>query len=85
MLRLAGVIFSMEELHRNFSGVVLLPAMTAALTATFISRIFFGSETIFTFFGLPPMPLDHIGFAIIAAIVAGFGGVIFNWGSAEYS
>jgi H+/Cl- antiporter ClcA len=77
---LAGVIFSMEELHRNFSGVVLLPAMTAALTATFISRIFFGSETIFTFFGLPPMPLDHIGFAIIAAIVAGFGGVIFNWG-----
>ena len=36
---LAGVIFSLEELHRNFSAVVLLPAMTAALTATFVSRL----------------------------------------------
>lgn len=77
---LAGVIFSMEELHRNFSGVVLLPAMTAALTATFISRIFFGPDTIFTFYGLPIMPLQHIPFALLTAIVAGLGGVIFNWG-----
>jgi len=29
---LAGVMFSLEELHRNFSAVVLLPAMTAAMT-----------------------------------------------------
>ena len=77
---LAGVIFSMEELHRNFSGVVLLPAMTAALTATFISRIFFGPDTIFTFYGLPRMPLEHVPYALLAAIVAGFAGVIFNYG-----
>ena len=36
---LAGVIFALEELHRNFSVVVLLPAMAAAMTATVISRI----------------------------------------------
>ena len=77
---LAGVIFSMEELHRNFSGVVLLPAMSAALTATFISRIFFGPDTIFTFYGLPRMPLEHVPYALLAAIVAGFAGVIFNYG-----
>ena len=77
---LAGVIFSMEELHRNFSGVVLLPAMTAALTATFISRIFFGPDTIFTFYGLPRMQLEHVPYALLAAIVAGFAGVIFNYG-----
>ncbi len=77
---LAGVIFSMEELHRNFSGVVLLPAMTAALTATFISRIFFGPDTIFTFYGLPRMPLEHVPYALLAAIMAGFAGVIFNYG-----
>ena len=35
---LAGVIFALEELHRNFSVVVLLPAMAAAMTATVISR-----------------------------------------------
>ena len=47
---LAGVIFALEELHRNFSVVVLLPAMAAAMTATVISRFFFGNDTIFDFF-----------------------------------
>ena len=28
---LAGVMFALEELHRNFSGVVLAPSMAAAL------------------------------------------------------
>ena len=69
---LAGVIFSLEEIHRNFSAVVLLPAMTAALTATFISRLFFGRDTIFNFYGLPPMPLDHhMVFALLTAVLAG--------------
>lgn len=78
---LAGVIFSLEEIHRNFSAVVLLPAMTAALTATFISRLFFGRDTIFNFYGLPPMPLDHhMVFALLTAVLAGVAGVLFNKG-----
>lgn len=51
---LAGVIFSLEEIHRNFSAVVLLPAMTAALTATFISRLIFGRAPIFSFTACRP-------------------------------
>mgnify|MGYP001943363341 CR=1 FL=1 len=78
---LAGVIFALEELHRNFSAVVLLPAMAAALTATFISRILFGRATIFSFYGLQPLALDyHILFPILTAIIAGVAGVIFNKG-----
>lgn len=38
---LAGVIFALEELHRNFSIMVLLPSMAAAFTATIISRAIF--------------------------------------------
>jgi H+/Cl- antiporter ClcA len=78
---LAGVIFSLEEIHRNFSAVVLLPAMTAALTATFISRLIFGRSYIFSFYGLPPMPLDHrMAYALLTAVLAGLAGVCFNKG-----
>lgn len=38
---LAGAIFALEELHRNFSSVVLAPAMAAALDSTMVSRVVF--------------------------------------------
>ncbi|MBQ9635364.1 MAG: chloride channel protein, partial [Acidaminococcaceae bacterium] len=53
---LAGVMFSLEELHRNFSAVVLLPAMTAAMTATFVSRLLLGRSLVFTFYTVPYFP-----------------------------
>ncbi len=39
---LAGVLFSLEELHKNFSVDVLLSAMSASITADCISRYVFG-------------------------------------------
>ena len=78
---LAGVIFSLEELHRNFSAVVLLPAMTAAMTSTFVSRLVFGRALTFNFQSIPRVPLDiHILYAILVAVIAGLCGVIFNFG-----
>ena len=78
---LAGVMFSLEELHRNFSAVVLLPAMTAAMTSTFVSQLIFGRDLIFNFRSIPRIPLDmHIVYAILVAVIAGLCGVIFNAG-----
>jgi len=77
---LAGVIFALEELHRNFSIMVLLPSMAAAMTATVISRALFGRETVFVFKDLQLFPLQHYGIIIIVALVAGLAGVVFNKG-----
>ncbi|MBR4908064.1 MAG: ClC family H(+)/Cl(-) exchange transporter [Acidaminococcaceae bacterium] len=78
---LAGVMFSLEELHRNFSAVVLLPAMTAAMTSTFVSQLLFGRALTFNFRSIPRIPLDvHILYAILIAVIAGLCGVIFNYG-----
>lgn len=77
---LAGVIFALEELHRNFSVAVMLPAMAAAMTATIVSRALFGSEAVFIFPQLPMLPLDYYGYVIIVAVVTGFCGVLFNKG-----
>jgi len=77
---LSGVIFALEELHRNFSATVLLPAMASALTATFVSRLIFGRDTAFSFYGLRPLPQEYILCAIATAIAAGAAGVLFNKG-----
>ncbi len=39
---LAGVMFALEEVHKHFSPLVLVGAMSAALTADFVSKNFFG-------------------------------------------
>lgn len=77
---LAGVIFALEELHRNFSIMVLLPSMAAAFTATIISRAIFGRDTIFDIPDLQLLPISYYGIVIIVALVAGAFGVIFNLG-----
>lgn len=75
---LAGVIFSLEEMHKNFSPTVLLSAMAASLTADFISLNVFGQKPIFNFQSLPILPLDHYFYLILLGIVIGLFGVFFN-------
>lgn len=77
---LAGMMFALEELHRNFSGAVLLPTMTSAITATIVTRFFFGNSTSFHFINLVPMPTEHLGLVVLIAISAGIAGIIFNYG-----
>lgn len=77
---LAGILFSLEELHRNFSILVLLPSMAAAITATIISHILFGSNSIFNIPDLQPIPINHYGIVIVISLISGFIGVVFNKG-----
>lgn len=77
---LAGVIFSLEELHKNFSSAVLLPAIAAALTADVISQYFFGPSPVFQFAGLPILPARYYLVVILLGLIAGVVAVPFNRG-----
>ena len=46
---LAGVLFSLEEIHKNFSVSVLVSVMTASITADYISGEFLGFTSVFQF------------------------------------
>ena len=46
---LAGVMFALEEVHKNFSSMVLLSCMAASLVADYISNGIFGMEPVFSF------------------------------------
>lgn len=75
---LAGVIFSLEELHKNFSPAVLISSVAAALTADVMTQYFFGPNPIFNFVGLPVLPIRYYGFLVILGIVTGILGIVFN-------
>ena len=75
---LAGVIFALEELHRNFSPFVLACVMSASLAADFVSKQVFGLGPAFVFQEVTPLPLKHYPYLIGLGIVAGLLGMLFN-------
>ena len=75
---LAGVIFCLEELQKNFSPMVLIPAIAAALAATLVGQEFFGNGPVFHITELAMIPLGNYGILICLSIFIGFLGRLFN-------
>lgn len=75
---LAGVLFSLEELHKNFSLDVLLPAMASSITADVISRYIFGLKPVFDFSGIAMMPLKNYWLVPVLGLILGLFGVLYN-------
>lgn len=75
---LAGVLFSLEELHKNFSLEVLLPAMASSVTADFLSRQIFGLKPVFDLSGIALMPLGQYWLVLLLGVLLGAFGVVYN-------
>ncbi|MBP3931517.1 MAG: chloride channel protein, partial [Peptostreptococcaceae bacterium] len=65
---LSGVMFALEEAHKNFSPLVLLSAMIASLTADFVSKQFFGIIPSLRFEGMISLPLKYYWTLIILGV-----------------
>lgn len=77
---ISGVMFSLEETHKNFSSLVLFSAMISSLMADFVSKNFFGMTPSLHFSQLNSLPLKYYWGLIILGIVIGISGVIFSNG-----
>ncbi|MDK2805637.1 MAG: hypothetical protein PWQ94_801 [Thermoanaerobacterium sp.] len=75
---LAGVIFSLEELHKNFSPIVLVSSMVSSLTATYITDTFLGLKTVFDITNMPIVPFSQYIYLLVLGVIIGFGGILFN-------
>ncbi|MCC0634907.1 MULTISPECIES: ClC family H(+)/Cl(-) exchange transporter [unclassified Clostridioides] len=76
---LAGVMFSLEEIHKNFSVSVLISVMTASLTADYISANFLGMESVFQFDIGNVLPQSYYWLILILGVVLGVMGAFYNW------
>jgi H+/Cl- antiporter ClcA len=75
---LAGVVFALEELHKNFSPVVLATAVAASVTADVVTRYAFGQSPVFSFHNIPLMPFHYYLYVVILGLLVGAFGVLFN-------
>lgn len=77
---LSGVIFALEEVHKNFSPLVLLSAMAASLMSDFVSKNFLGLGPSLKFTTISQVPLKYYWMLVILGIIVGVSGVIFSKG-----
>lgn len=76
---LAGVMFSLEEIHKNFSVSVLISVMSASLTADYLCSAVLGTESVFQFEIAQALPTEYYWMIIILGVILGVLGVFYNW------
>ena len=77
---LAGMMFAVEEIHKTFSIPILLPVMTASVTADYIASHILGLDPVFRFQFTKYLPQNYYWLLILLGILVGVSGVFYNWG-----
>lgn len=75
---LAGVMFALEEVHKSYSVIILFSAMTAAVVADFVSKLFFGMSPVFHIPVTQALPLKDYWILLLFGIIIGLAGAFFN-------
>ena len=76
---LAGVMFSLEEIHKNFSVSVLVSVMTSSITADYISAQVFGLNPVFQFDIGHVLPQSYYWMILLLGVILGVMGAFYNW------
>lgn len=75
---LAGAMFALEEVHKNFSPLVMLSALSAAISADIVTSEFFGLKPVFDVGKLTIIPIKFYLYIILLGVLVGVLGVAFN-------
>lgn len=75
---LAGVIFVLEELRRDFAPGALTGAFVASVTADVVERLLMGQSPVFHVASPPVPPLSSLPLFLALGLFAGLLGVVFN-------
>lgn len=75
---LAGLVFVVEELHRELSSRTAAGALIAAVCATVVTQWLAGDTPAFEARNLMMLPLTALPLTIIVGVLGGIGGVLFN-------
>ncbi len=75
---LAGVVFALEEVHKNFSPFIVITVLATAVSAEFVSESFFGSNPVLNFDIVDKFPLKFYNSIILLGIILGICGILYN-------
>ncbi len=74
---IAGTMFIFEEIHHGLDRAIMCMGIVAAIVADFISKIFFGQNTIFHY-EPERLPLRYYWILLIMGVVFGVAGTCYN-------
>ncbi|MCC6145293.1 MAG: H(+)/Cl(-) exchange transporter ClcA [Candidatus Hydrogenedentes bacterium] len=77
---LAGFIFTVEELQREFSSLTYAMALIAAVVADIVTTSFWGTANAFHATGFDHLPMSALPLCVVVGLVAGLTGTAFNKG-----
>lgn len=75
---LAGIMFALEEVHKNFSTSALVSVMCASITGDFLSRNVFGLAPSLHFTLEATLPLNQYAWLLVLGVVTGVLGAFYN-------
>ena len=75
---LAGAIFGLEELHKNFSADVLITTLSASVAADFVTANILGVVPVFNFSIEHRLPLKLYWTVLILGVILGLLGALYN-------
>lgn len=75
---LAGVLFSIEEIHKNVSKKLIVSCFSAAVVADVLSQYVFGVGATFEFPNLEYIKLSNYFYFILLGIFLGLCGTLYN-------
>jgi len=75
---LAGFIFTIEELQREFSTLTYVMALIAAVVADIVATSVWGSGNVFDASGFPAAPLSSLPVCAVIGVAAGLSGSAFS-------
>jgi CIC family chloride channel protein len=75
---LAGLVFVLEEVQRDFAPAVFTVTLIASVTADVVARFLFGHLPVFHVGSIPIPSLDSLPFFFLLGGLAGLVGIAFN-------
>ena len=75
---LAGVVFTLEELHKNFSTDILLATMASCISADFVAYYIFGLSPVFNLRIVHVLPLRYYWMLVLFGVMMGVFGLFYN-------
>mgnify|MGYP000647611198 CR=1 FL=1 len=76
---LSGVMFSLEEIQKNFNSSMLVCVISGCVASDFISKNVFGLSPVFDFHLEKSLPLTHYWMLILLGILLGLCGAFYNF------
>lgn len=77
---LAGVLFALEEIHKEFSAPLILTVMTSSVAADFLVSNVLGVAPVVSFSFAADIPHSHYPLLILLGVVCGLVGALHNEG-----